>query len=99
VRALLKSYLDQRILFYTTPSGHLLEQNSVQSALLQKEMWSAVMGPTSEQPTPVAALVAQGMNEVLNSQGYTQAAWWNRIPVAAWTLLIAIGIFCNVLIG
>jgi hypothetical protein len=99
VRALLKSYLDQRILFYTTPSGHLLEQNSAQTALLQKEMWSAVMGPTSEQPTPVAALVAQGMNDVLNSQGYTQAAWWNRIPVAAWTLLITIGIFCNVLIG
>ena len=39
------------------------------------------------------------MNDVLNSQGYTQAAWWNRIPVAAWILLISIGIFCNVLIG
>jgi hypothetical protein len=45
------------------------------------------------------ALVVTGMNGVLNSEGYTQAAWWNRIPVAAWTLLITIGIFCNVLIG
>ena len=23
------------------------------------------------------------MNGALNSQGYTQAAWWNRIPVEA----------------
>ena len=99
VRSLLQSYLDQRILYYTTPNGHQLELNNVQTAQLQTEMWSAVKGPTSENPTPVAALVAQGMNDVLNSQGYTQAAWWNRIPVAAWTLLITIGIFCNVIIG
>ena len=99
VRALLKSYIDQRILFYTTPEGHLLEQIDAQTSRLQKEMWSATVGPTSENPTPMAALVVQGMNDVLNSQGYTQAAWWNRIPVAAWILLITIGVLCNVLIG
>jgi protein-S-isoprenylcysteine O-methyltransferase Ste14 len=39
------------------------------------------------------------MNDVLNSQGYTQAAWWNRIPVAAWSLLVVMSIFCNILVG
>ena len=39
------------------------------------------------------------MNNVLNSQGYTQAAWWNRIPIAAWALLVLISVFCNLLIG
>ncbi len=39
------------------------------------------------------------MNDVLNSQGYTQAAWWNRIPTSAWTLMIAIAVCCNVLVG
>ena len=39
------------------------------------------------------------MNDVLNSQGYTQAAWWNRIPIAAWGLMVAIAICCNLLIG
>ena len=39
------------------------------------------------------------MNDVLNSQGYTQAAWWNRIPTAAWALMGTIGICCNLLIG
>jgi hypothetical protein len=39
------------------------------------------------------------MNDVLNSEGYTQAAWWNRIPVGAWCLMFAIAIFSNYLIG
>ena len=68
VRALLKSYLHQRILFfYTTADGHLLEQNNVQTARLQKEMWSEVKGPRSENATPLAAIVARRMNDVLNS--------------------------------
>ena len=32
------------------------------------------------------------MNDVLNSQGYAQAAWWNRIPVMAWCLMAAIAV-------
>jgi len=39
------------------------------------------------------------MNDVLNSQGYTQAAWWNRIPLAAWALMAAIAVCCNLLVG
>jgi hypothetical protein len=99
VRALLKSYLDQRILVYKTPVEEALRRINAQNAQLQTQMWSAVETPAAAQPTPMAALVVAGMNDVLNSQGYTQAAWWNRIPVAAWTLLIVISIFCNLLIG
>jgi hypothetical protein len=47
----------------------------------------------------LSTLAVAGMNDVLNSQGYTQAAWWNRIPIAAWGLMAVIGIFSNVLIG
>ena len=39
------------------------------------------------------------MNDVLNSQGYTQAAWWNRVPIEAWALLVIISIFCNLMTG
>jgi hypothetical protein len=39
------------------------------------------------------------MNDVFNSQGFTQAAWLNRIPVAAWTLMGSIAIFSNFLMG
>ena len=68
------------------------------TAELQNELWSAVRGPAG-QPTPVVALAFSGMNDVLNSQGYTQAAWWNRIPVSAWALMVVIAICCNLLIG
>ena len=50
-------------------------------------------------PTAVVALAVSGMNDVLNSQGYTQAAWWNRIPVAAWGLMVSIAVCCNLLLG
>jgi hypothetical protein len=39
------------------------------------------------------------MNDVLNTQGYTQAAWWNRIPFAAWALMVLIGMCANLLVG
>jgi hypothetical protein len=99
VRGLLRNYLDQRILFYTIKDEQELPQINARTAQLQTELWSAVKGPASAQPTPIVALVVAGMNDVLNSQGYTQAAWWNRIPLAAWGLLGAIAICCNVLVG
>jgi hypothetical protein len=98
-RALLASYLDQRILYYKTRSEQQNQTIDAQTARLQTELWSAVTTPALAQPTPVMALVLSGMNDVLNSQGYTQAAWWNRIPVGAWILLISISVFCNILIG
>lgn len=55
--------------------------------------------PASAQPTPVSALTIAGMNDVLNSQGYTQAAWWYRIPREAWVLMVIIAIYANLLMG
>jgi hypothetical protein len=99
VRALLKSYLDQRVLFYTTRSAGRLERINATTAQLQTDLWSAIQAPAAAQPTPMVALVVSGMNDVLNSQGYTQAAWWNRIPTAAWSLMGSIAILCNLLVG
>lgn len=99
VRALLKSYLEQRILYYEARDEQVLRQINAQTARLQTELWSAVVKPVVAQQSPVMAQVFSGMNGVLNSQGYTQSAWWNRIPGPAWTLLISISIFCNLLIG
>jgi hypothetical protein len=98
-RLLLKTYLDQRILFYTVQNGPQLDQINRTTAQMQNDLWSTVAGPCRAEGNAVAALVLSGMNDVLNSQGYTQAAWWNRIPTGAWALLIVIGIFCNVLFG
>ena len=99
VRALVRNYLDQRVLFYTVRDEQELRKIHARTAQLQTELWSAVLAPAAAQPTPVVALAVSGMNDVLNSQGYTQAAWWNRIPLAAWGLMAAIAIYSNWLVG
>ena len=99
VRELLRKYVDQRVLFYETRDTSRLRQINASTAQLQRELWSAVQAAAAAQPTPPVALAAAGMNDVLNSEGYTQAAWWNRIPIAAWALMAIIAICCNLLMG
>lgn len=99
IRALLQKYLDQRILFYSTRDAKALTQINTETARLQSELWEAVQAPALAQPTPISALAVVGMNDVLNSQGYTQAAWRNRIPLGAWILMAAIAICANALVG
>lgn len=99
IRELLREYLSQRILFYETWDASRLKEIDGRTAQLQSEMWSTVQRGVAKDPNPVAALIVSGMNDVLNSQGYTQAAWWNRLPLGAWELMAAIAIFCNVLVG
>jgi hypothetical protein len=98
VRTLLRSYLDLRILFYEE-RGSNLDKIDTRTAQIQNDLWSAMRPVAAAQPTPIVSLVVSGMNDVLNSQGYTQAAWWNRIPAAAWYLMFLIAICGNVMLG
>ena len=99
IRELLRRYVEQRILFYTLRNPKALQQITAATAGLQNDLWSTVSDGTSGYQTPIAALVVSGMNDVLNSEGYTQAAWWNRIPVMAWALMLTISMFCEHLVG
>lgn len=99
VRPLLIAYLDQRIAFYEARSGGELSKIDGRTAKLQVDLWSAVQASAVAQPTPIVALAVAGMNDVLNSQGYTQAAWWNRIPGAAWAMMFLIATCSNALVG
>jgi lipopolysaccharide export LptBFGC system permease protein LptF len=99
VRGLLREYTDLRIRFYQTRNLDDLRQIDLNTTRVQGQLWAAASKPAIVQPSPVVALAVGGMNDVLNSQGYTQAAWWNRIPVAAWFLMFGIALFCNGLLG
>jgi hypothetical protein len=99
LRTLLRTYLDQRILLYKTRRPKKLRELDAHIEQLQVNMWSVVAQYGASERSPVTALVVSGMNDVLNSQSYTQASWWNRIPTAAWAFMIVISIFCNLLIG
>jgi len=99
VRQLLIQYLDQRLLFYTTRDAQQLATIDNETARLQTQMWAVVQNAAKTQQTPTVALAVAGMNDVLNRQGYTQAAWWNRIPVGAWGLMVILAICCSLLTG
>jgi hypothetical protein len=90
---------ERRLSFYESRDQAELRLNDADTASLQKDLWSAVVEATATQRDPVSAIVAAGMNDVLNSQGYTQAAWWNRIPPGAWLLMWLIAIACHLLVG
>jgi hypothetical protein len=99
LRELLRQYTDLRIRFYVARGRDELTQINLQTSQMQNRLWNAASQPAMAQPSPVRALAVAGMNDVLNSQGYTQAAWWNRIPIAAWGLMFGIALFSNVLVG
>jgi hypothetical protein len=99
VRELLRSYLDRRIAFYVSRDADVTGQADAAVAKMQSALWSSILPAARAQPTPVIALAVSGMNDVLNSQSRTQAAWWNRIPIAAWSLMGLIAIACNLLLG
>jgi hypothetical protein len=99
VRLLLRSYIEQRIQFYEAGSEAALAPINAHTAQLQSEMWAAVLPAAAALPTPITALAVSGMNDVLNSQGFSQAAWWNRIPSSAWGLILVIAVCANFLGG
>jgi hypothetical protein len=96
---LLNQYLEQRILFYSRQNKEKIQEIQQKTDALQNALWNEILPVVRSQPTPAMALVLSGMNDVLNSQGYVQAAWWNRIPYPAWALMAAIALCANILVG
>jgi len=96
---LLLQYIDQRILFYSKQSPEKIQEIRSKTDQLQMALWNEILPVARTQDTPSIALVTSGMNDVLNAQGYVQAAWWNRIPYTAWTLMAAIALCANLLVG
>lgn len=99
VRRLLKDFLRQRIAFYEIRNEAHVQQINTITNQLETELWAIIEGAAVAQPTQIVALAASGMNDVLNDRSYTQAAWWNRIPAAAWDLMISIAVLCNLMLG
>jgi hypothetical protein len=99
IKELLRQYLDARIQFFSRRGPANAADDDSETTRLQDALWSAARGAAAAQPSPLTALSATGMNDVLNAQGYTQAAFWNRIPIAAWALMGVVALICNVLLG
>jgi hypothetical protein len=99
VQAHLVQYLDLRIQRYDAHAIDDVSALAAKTAQTQDSMWNEVKTVANVSPNPVIATVVVGMNDVLNRQGYTQAARLNRIPVSAWALMFVIALLSNFLIG
>jgi len=94
LKSLLVRYLDQRIHYYLTRDDAQVDDIEAATAQIEDQMWKLVRDGARTAPNPITALAVAGMNDVINSQGYSEAAWRNHIPLAAWGLMIIIA-FCS----
>ena len=99
VQGQLVEYLDLRIRRYDLHAVQDTSELAARTAQIQGDMWIEVKNAAAVNPNAILATVVVGMNDVLNRQGYTQAARLNRIPTPAWELMAAIALLCNFLIG
>jgi hypothetical protein len=98
-QALLREYLDARVSFYSELDARRLPQLEARTLRLEQQLWSEVRAAAAAQPLPTLATVVLAMNAVLNTRADTQAAWNNRIPLAAWALMMLIAMLCNAMVG
>jgi hypothetical protein len=99
LRVQLKAYLDQRVLYYTTRSASRASEITNYTDNLQADLWSNLRSAIVAVPPPLMGLLVTGMNDVVNSERSSEAAWLNRIPLAAWALMAIIGMGCCWVIG
>jgi hypothetical protein len=99
IKAGLVRYTELRLADFRTRDREALERILGETAALQAELWRLATQVAQDKPTPIGALVVAGMNDVLNSQDYSQAARINHIPLGAWFLMILIAVFGCVVQG
>jgi hypothetical protein len=99
VRTLLARYVELRVSFYIIDDAPEIARVYSETANLENQLWQTVSRAANANPSVPMGLAVSGMNDILNARGYTQAAWWNRIPLAAWGLMSLIAISANLVLG
>jgi len=99
IKALLVKYTALRIERYSCHGDSERPDLYPETLKVQEQLWAAVRGPALAKPDPLSALAVSGMNDVINSQGYSQAARYNTIPVAAWAMMLVIAFGATLLAG
>lgn len=99
LRTSLKTYLNLRIDWYDAPNSNRAQAVLIRQRATEQMMWGLVSRSAAKKQTAINALVAAGMNAVIDNAGYSQAAWANQIPAAAWLLMMTTAIFASGLLG
>jgi hypothetical protein len=99
VHELLKRYINQRIAFYSTRNRGELSQIASSTSAIQNDLWSTIQALVGPLPPQLEGLFISGATDVAVSRLSTDAVWVNRIPRAAWILILITSVGANFLIG
>jgi len=94
LRTQIGKYLEQRILFYEATDQSEVVPINARTDQLQADLWSTVRAAGTSIP-----LIVVAVNDMLNARSSAEASWANRISLEAWTLMAAIAICGNTLVG
>ncbi|VXC71376.1 conserved membrane hypothetical protein [Burkholderia sp. 8Y] len=92
MKAALIRYTHLRWTEFQTRDRDARRRLDAETSAVQSELWQLAAQVAKAQPTPIGSLVVAGMNDVLNSQDYSEAARINHIPLGAWALMVLIAL-------
>lgn len=98
--ALMREYVDSRIaIFGADADDQQRASASVRSRHIQDELWAGVTSASQQAQTPIVAIYAQALNEMIDLDSERVAAVLNRIPLDIWVLLALLSIMTSLVVG
>ncbi len=99
-KQLLREYVPARMAFLSAGTDTAGIQASIaKTADLQSRMWAAAAADASMHRDPISGLFLSTLNDAIDLSEKRLAAFENRIPIAAWVLLLMMSAAASALVG
>lgn len=97
---LMREYIDARLKFFEAGlHGEKLQAANLHAKQLQNELWKQSVAASELSPTPITALFAQSLNQMIDLSEERLAALENRIPGSIWLMLMLIALLACLTVG
>lgn len=97
---LLRQYAPVRLEFLGAGTNQRrINASLTEGAALQSQMWRLASTYAAGQSNPVTAQYLQGLTDMIDITENRTAAFENRIPIAAWAMLLCIAFAGSILVG
>jgi len=100
-RGVLRQYVPIRLQFFTAGSDRgAVDASLSRAGTLQTKLWNLAMDPADGQPNPYKSLYLASLNDTIDlSEKRTATSFEDRIPSAAWALLLFMAVTGSLLVG
>lgn len=97
---LLREYVDSRIAIFGADANDGERAGAAsRSRQIQDELWAGATSAAQQSQTPIVAIYAQALNEMIDLDSERIAAVLNRIPADIWVLLALLSIMTSLVVG